>query len=53
MKKINLLKSISKFNRNVTLRKINKTSKVIKIAQKFGREYFDGSRKIWIWWIFI
>ena len=45
MKKINLLKSISKFNRNVTLRKINKTSKVIKIAQKFDREYFDGSRK--------
>jgi ubiquinone/menaquinone biosynthesis C-methylase UbiE len=45
MKKINLLKSILRIKRNINLRKNNKTNKVIKIAQKFGKDYFDGDRK--------
>ncbi len=45
MKKINLLKSIPRYKRNIVSRKKNKNYKVIQIAQKFGKEYFDGDRK--------
>tara|TARA_B110000027_G_C16113777_1_gene299124 strand:+ start:2149 stop:2796 length:648 start_codon:yes stop_codon:yes gene_type:complete len=45
MKKINFLKSIVKKKRQVKLRKKLKSKHVIQIARKFGKDYFDGSRK--------
>lgn len=42
--KINLLKRYPKSKRNLSKRLINKTEKVRRIARKFGKEYFDGSR---------
>ena len=42
--KINLLRRYPKSKRNLSKRLINKTEKVRKIARKFGKEYFDGSR---------
>ena len=45
MKKINLLKSIKKVKRQINKRKLNKSKNTIKIANQFGKEYFDGSRK--------
>ena len=44
MREINLLKSVKKTKRNINLRKIKKNQTVIKIARKFGKEYFDGPR---------
>ncbi|MDC2979033.1 class I SAM-dependent methyltransferase [Pelagibacteraceae bacterium] len=44
-KKINLLKSLPKTNRNIKKRKLLKNSKIIKEAQKFGKLYFDGPRE--------
>ena len=44
MKKINLLKSIVSKKKKVEHRKKSKSSKVIQIANKFGKEYFDGKR---------
>tara|TARA_A100001015_G_scaffold321564_1_gene453004 strand:- start:1633 stop:2280 length:648 start_codon:yes stop_codon:yes gene_type:complete len=44
MREINLLKSVKKTKRNINLRKIKKNQTVIKIAKKFGKEYFDGPR---------
>ena len=42
-KEINLLKN-SRSNRNILERKVNKTNKIVNIARKFGRDYFDGDR---------
>jgi SAM-dependent methyltransferase len=44
-KEINLLKKYPRTNRNSKNRSISKTAKDIKIAKKFGKEYFDGDRK--------
>ncbi len=43
--KINFLESIKKSKRNILLRNKNKNLKVIKESKKFGKLYFDGSRK--------
>jgi len=45
MSEINLLKSIKKIKRNIKERKNNKTTYVVNISRKFGKEYFDGNRK--------
>ncbi len=45
MKKINFLRSIDKRKRQIKTRKKFKTSQIVKTAQKFGKEYFDGNRK--------
>ena len=45
MRKINLLKSLKKIKRNVDQRKLQKNKKIIEIAKKFGKSYFDGDRK--------
>jgi ubiquinone/menaquinone biosynthesis C-methylase UbiE len=44
MKEINLLKSIPNKKRNIHLRKKLKNLKTIEIANKFGKDYFDGKR---------
>ena len=44
MKEINLLKSIPNKKRNIYLRKKLKNLKTIEIANKFGKDYFDGKR---------
>ena len=43
-KEINLLKNYPRSNRNILERKVNKTNKIVNIARKFGRDYFDGDR---------
>ena len=43
--KINILESIKKVRRNVSSRNKKKSVKVISESQKFGKLYFDGSRK--------
>jgi ubiquinone/menaquinone biosynthesis C-methylase UbiE len=45
MTEINLLKSIKKIKRNIKERKSKKTTNVVNISRKFGKEYFDGNRK--------
>jgi len=45
MSEINLLKSIKKIKRNIKERKSNKTTNVVNISRRFGKEYFDGNRK--------
>lgn len=42
--KINLLRQYPKSKRNLKKRLINKNAKIKRIAQKFGKDYFDGSR---------
>tara|TARA_B100000424_G_C22930998_1_gene495287 strand:- start:1469 stop:2122 length:654 start_codon:yes stop_codon:yes gene_type:complete len=42
---INLLKKYPKTKRNLKKRTEEKSSDVIKIARKFGRDFFDGHRK--------
>ena len=44
MKKINFLKSIKNQKRKITYRKNYKNKKIISLAKKFGKEYFDGKR---------
>jgi len=44
MRKINLLKSISLKKKNINNRKKFKNYKVITVAKKFGKDYFDGKR---------
>ena len=41
---INLLKNYPKTIRKLSFRNKNKNKKIIKLASKFGKEYFDGSR---------
>jgi ubiquinone/menaquinone biosynthesis C-methylase UbiE len=41
---INLLKNYPKTVRKLSFRNKNKNKKVINLASKFGKEYFDGSR---------
>jgi len=45
MAEVNLLNSIPKINRNLKVRLHNDKNKYIQIANKFGEEYFDGSRE--------
>ena len=45
MKKVNLLKSLPKSKRDVNKRKDKKNKEIIKEAKKFGKHYFDGTRK--------
>ena len=45
MTEINLLKSIPKIKRNIQLRINKDKDQHVKIANKFGKEYFDGNRK--------
>ena len=42
---INLLKNYPRTKRNLIKRKINKSKKIISIARKFGKDFFDGDRK--------
>lgn len=42
---INLLKNYPRAKRNLKKRKINKSKKIINIARKFGKDFFDGDRK--------
>lgn len=42
---INLLKNYPKSNRNLDKRLSEKTPEIVKIARKFGKEFFDGDRK--------
>ncbi|OUU62638.1 MAG: methyltransferase [Alphaproteobacteria bacterium TMED62] len=44
MAEINLLKCLPKSNRKINIRKKKKSSKNIKIAKEFGKEFFDGPR---------
>lgn len=44
-KEINLLQNYPKAKRNLTIRNSNKTDKVVRIARKFGKDFFDGDRK--------
>tara|TARA_B100000886_G_scaffold310396_1_gene245134 strand:+ start:171 stop:827 length:657 start_codon:yes stop_codon:yes gene_type:complete len=43
-KEINLLKRYPKTSRNTSQRYLQKNQETIKIAKKFGKEYFDGDR---------
>ncbi len=42
--KINLLKQYPKSKRDLKKRSFNKSAKIKRVAQKFGKDYFDGSR---------
>jgi len=44
-KEINLLRNYPKANRNLDNRSKNKTNKIVRIARKFGKDFFDGDRK--------
>ena len=46
MVEINLLKSLSKSQRNTDERKYKKTSKHIKISKEYGHMYFDGQENM-------
>jgi len=41
----NLLSSLPDTKRKISARKFKKTSKIVKISKKFGRDYFDGTRE--------
>ena len=42
---VNLLKKYPKIKRNLKKRKLVKSKKIIKIARKFSKDFFDGDRK--------
>ena len=42
---VNLLKKYPKIKRNLKKRKLVKSKKIIKIARKFNKDFFDGDRK--------
>ena len=42
---VNLLKKYPKIKRNLKKRKLVKSEKIIKIARKFNKDFFDGDRK--------
>ena len=42
--KINLLKQYPKSKRDLKKRSFNKSAKIKRVAQKFGKDYFDGGR---------
>ena len=41
---INLLKNYPKSKRDLNTRLSNKTTEIVTIARKFGKEFFDGHR---------
>jgi len=45
MREVNLLKSLPLLKRSIEQRNLEKTAYTIKVAKKFGKEYFDGERR--------